>query len=530
LVLGIPPLLGTEELAALQPLIDLALALILLNIGAQFRAENLRRWKGRILRFSLAETGMTFLLVTITTAAVNLLLLGHALSGWGVLHTSLAIGLVLGAIAMTTAPAATLMVIREYEAEGPVTATVMTLIGLNGLAATVVFTLIGQLLFHSQNFTDLFLQVTSPLVIGGMIGLLIAGWSQSLELTSEHKLVLVAGVLATASACRVLQLNPLLACFAFGTVLANSSPRWHKLYDSLREIDYPVYVAFFVLAGARLHLETLAHLGPLGVVYVAARGYGKWQGARLGARWGAFGDRERNCIPYTLFAQGAVAIGLAGALQGLWPDGARAVESVILGAVLICELVGPLAVRFGLVQSGEVPLLTILSKRAPENALEGLHSVVQHFRHTLGLPAGMQMRDPGDILVQHIMRRNVETVQAALPYNGLLQFIAHSRYDRFPVVDYEGRFLGMIDYTEIRNLLFEPDLVPLVVAGDLVSSASPTLYPDQSLRTALEVVQQHRNVSYFPVTDSNNPQKLVGIISQNDILAAFRRVTAQAGQ
>ncbi len=528
-LLGIPPLLAEDAVAALQPLIDLALALILLNIGAQFRAENLRRWQGRILRFSLAETGTTFFLVAFATAAVNLLFLKYALSGWGVLHTSLAIGLVLGAIAMTTAPAATLMVIREYQAEGPVTATLMTLIGLNGLAATIVFTLVAQLLFHGQNLAALLLQVSGPLVIGGMVGLLIAGWAQSLELSSEHKLVLVAGALATATACRVLQFNPLLACFAFGAVLANSSPRWHKLYTSLREIDYPVYVAFFVLAGARLHVETLAHLGPLGVVYVAARGYGKWQGARLGAAWGAFGERERNCIPYTLFAQGAVAIGLAGALRGAWPDGAQAVESVILGAVLICELVGPLAVRFGLVQSGEVPLLTILAKRAPENALEGLHSVVQHFRHSLGVPVGMQMRDPGDILVGHIMRRNVETVQAALPYNGLLQVIAHSRYDRFPVVDDQQRFLGMIDYSEIRSLLFEPDLAPLVVAGDLVSSAIPALHPDQSLRAALELAQQHQNVSYFPVTAGDNPHKLVGIVSQNDILAAFRRVTAQPG-
>jgi CBS-domain-containing membrane protein len=287
-------------------------------------------------------------------------------------------------------------------------------------------------------------------------------------------------------------------------------------------------VAFFVLAGARLHLETLIHLGPLGLVYVAARGYGKWQGARLGARWGQFGERERACVPYTLYSQGAVAIGLAGALSGAWPEGGHVIENVILGAVLICELVGPLAVRFGLVRSGEVPLLTILAKRSPENALEGLHRVVQHFQHTLGLPSGTKIRDPGDLLVQHVMRRNVETVQAALPYNGLLQFIAHSRYDRFPVVDTEGRFLGMIDYPEISSLLFEPDLVPLVVAGDLVSTATPNLHPDQSLRNALDVVQQHPNVSFFSVTASDNPSKLVGIVSQNDILAAFRRITGQS--
>ena len=79
-LVGIPPLLGNEQIADLQPLIGLALSLILLNIGAQFRAENLRRWKGRILRFSLAESGFTFLLVAGTTALVNLVFLRQALS------------------------------------------------------------------------------------------------------------------------------------------------------------------------------------------------------------------------------------------------------------------------------------------------------------------------------------------------------------------------------------------------------------------------------------------------------------------
>jgi len=524
-LVGIPPLLGNEQIADLQPLIGLALSLILLNIGAQFRAENLRRWKGRILRFSLAESGFTFLLVAGTTALVNLVFLRQALSGWGVLHTSLAIGVMLGAIAMTTAPAATLMVIREYEADGPVTSAVMTLIGLNCLLATVAFTLFGQMLFHSQDLGAFILRISGTLLVGGSIALLISAWGQRLELTSEHKLLLVAGAVITSTASQTWELDPLLACFAFGAVLANSSPRWHKLYDSLRQIDYPIYTAFFVIAGARLHLETLAHLGLLGIAYIVARFFGKWQGSRLGVRWGGFGERELACVPYALFAQGAVAIGLAGSLAGKWPDGAHVLESVILGAVLICELIGPLSLRFGLVRSGEVPLLTLLAKRAPENALEGLHSVVQHFRHSLGLPDGRNLRDPGDILIQHVMRRNVETVQDSLRYNDLLQVIAHSRYDRLPVVDKEERFIGIINYAEIRDLLFEPDLAPLVVASDLTSSTELTLHPEQSLREAIDLVRQHHNVSYFPVVVSGSPHQLVGIVSQNDILAAFRRMS-----
>jgi CBS domain-containing protein len=126
------------------------------------------------------------------------------------------------------------------------------------------------------------------------------------------------------------------------------------------------------------------------------------------------------------------------------------------------------------------------------------------------------------------MRQNVDTVSHSTPYYALLKHIAHSRYDRFPVVDENNWFVGVIDYTEIRNLLFEPALVPLVVAGDLTTTASYCLKPDQPLREALKILQLHRNVSYFPVVDSDDAQKLVGILNQNDVLAAFRRLGQDA--
>jgi CBS domain-containing protein len=180
-------------------------------------------------------------------------------------------------------------------------------------------------------------------------------------------------------------------------------------------------------------------------------------------------------------------------------------------------------VRHGLVRAGEVPILSLLEKRAPEGAFEGLHHVVQHFRSSLGIPAGHRLKDPGDILVRHVMRRNVETLCENTPFNELLRQIAHSRYDRFPVVDQEDRFVGMVDYSEIRNLLFEPSVAQLIVASDLVHTARAQLNPDQSLRQALEVVRQHPDISYFPVVDPDRGSSLLGILSQNDLLAAFRK-------
>jgi CBS domain-containing protein len=489
----------------------------------------LYRWRHRILLFSASEIILTFVMVAVAVLVANMMVLQKVLPGWSLWQTSLAFALFLGIIAVATAPAATLMVIREYEAEGPVTGIVLTLVGFNNLVSVMGFAVLAHIfIFPGENIGVLIMRMGAPVLIGALMGFGMSIWAQRLELPSENKILMLGGIAVNVAICRALNFDPLLSSLILGMTLANSCPRWHKLQEDIRQVDYLLYVAFFVLAGANLHIETLAHIGLLGVAYVLARILGKWLGAAIGARIGNFGENERAYIGLTLMAQAGVAIGLASQLALHWSGGGKLLETVVLGSVVVFELVGPLAVRHGLVRSGEVPILALLQKKAPVSTLEGLHNVVHHFRGSLGVPIGHRLDDPGDILVKHIMRQNVETVRHNTPYYALLKYIAHSRYDRFPVVDDNNRFVGVIDYTEIRNLLFEPALVPLVVAGDLTTSASYALKPDQPLREALKILQLHRNISYFPVVDSEDPQKLVGILNQNDVLAAFRRLGQDA--
>ena len=522
---GLPHLVTHFALGELRLISDVALALILMNIGGQLRTENLRRWKHRIYLFSAGEALTTGLLVGLAVFCANQFVLQTSVAPLTLLKTSTLFAVFSGIIGIATAPAATLMVIREYEADGPTTNALLTLVGLNNLISAVTFAIACHLLITPDgNMNSLAYQLLTPLLLGGGIGFLASIWAQRLELSSEHKILLLGSVTMAVAISRAIELPPLLTCMALGMVLANSSPRWHRLVKSLSEIDYPLYVVFFVLAGANLHIETLSHIGLIGVAYVVARTIGKLAGGWLGAKLGKFGRRERTWIGMTLMAQAGMAIGLAATLANLWPDGGRLIQMVILGSVVIFELIGPLAVRHGLVKAGEVPILSVLRKRAPQGAMEGLHSVANHFRTNLGLPAGHNVENPGDILVRHIMRHNVETIHHGTNYQELLRVIAHSRYDRFPVVDDERNFVGMINYTEIRNLLFDPDLSSLLVAKDLVTSAVYSIPPDTPLREALKTFKKKRNISYFPVIDPENPKKLLGILSQNDVLAAFRKL------
>ena len=524
-LLHLPQLVSHYALGELRLISDVALALILMNIGGQLRTENLRRWKQRILFFSLTETILTGLLVGVSIFIVNYFMVQKIVPGLSLGYTSLLFGVFTGVISIATAPAATLMVVREYEAEGPITRLVLTLVSLNNLFSVFAFSIAAQLLISpSGGLVSIIYQLSIPLLLGGFFGFIMSLWAQRMELPSEHKILLLGGVTAVAVISRSLGLEPLLSCLALGMILADSSPRWNRLVKALNEVDYPLYVVFFVLAGANLHIETLAHIGFLGVTYVLARTCGKLAGASLGARFGKFGQREQTWVGMTLLAQAGMAIGLAATLSKQWPEGGRLVETIILGSVVIFELIGPVAVRCGLVKAGEVPLLSLLRKRAPQSGMEGLHSIANHFRNNLGLPAGHKLKNPGDILVRHVMRLNVETIHHGTAFQELLNIIAHSRYDRFPVVDDDQNFVGIINYTEIRNLLFDQSLSDLLVARDLVSSVHHSIPPDTPLREALKTLQKKRNISYFPVIDPEEPKKLLGILSQNDVLAAFRRL------
>jgi Kef-type K+ transport system membrane component KefB len=522
---GLPQLITPQALDGLQVISDIALALILMNIGGQLRTENLRRWKQRIFIFSLTEAVMTGLLVAGAIFFINQTVIQQIVAGMSLFQTSLLFAIFTGSISIATAPAATLMVVREYEAEGPVTSSVLTLVSLNNLLSVFAFSIAIQLLITpGGNLTSILYQLCVPLFLGGSFGFVMSIWAQRMELPSEHKMLLLGGVTAVAVISRILDLEPLLSCLALGMILADSSPRWTRLVKSLNEVDYPLYVIFFVLAGANLHFDTLSHIGLLGITYVFARICGKLVGAALGARWGKFGQREQTWVGMTLLSQAGMAIGLAATLAKQWPEGGKLVQTVILGSVVIFELVGPLAVRCGLVRAGEVPLLSLLRKRAPQSGMEGLHSVANHFRNNIGLPAGHRMDDPGDILVRHVMRHNVETIHHGVHFQELLRIIAHSRYDRFPVVDDDGNFIGIINYTEIRNLLFDQSLSDLLVARDLVSTTHHSIPPDTPLREALKTFRKKRNISYFPVIHPDEPKKLLGILSQNDVLSAFRRL------
>lgn len=341
-----------ENLQALHVFSEVGLGLILFSIGSVFEFSRMRRIGRGVLALTLAESVLAAVLV-----AGGMLAIGQP---WQV-------ALLLGAIAVETGAASTLMVIRENNAAGPFTETLTGLIGLNNILALVAFSLVAATLDVSALVTNaavtpggvaravfpLVWQLVGSSALGFIVGLVLAGWASQVVESGEVLILLVGCVLLTVGVATALDLSPLVASLAVGATMANLSAKSRHLFDALSKTDPPLYVIFFVLAGADLNLALLPSLGLLGAVYVLCRAGGKLGGAWLAARRGGFPAPVQRLMGLSIFAQAGLAVGLVLVTRQRFPDIAPTVTTVVLGAVVVFEIAGPLCARVALDRSGE---------------------------------------------------------------------------------------------------------------------------------------------------------------------------------
>ena len=359
-----PSILGwvsAENLQALEVLSEVALGLILFSIGSVFEFSRFRRLGRQFLNLTVAESVLASVLVT-----VGVLLLGQP---WQV-------ALLLGAIAIATAPASTLMVIRECDSSGPLTDNLLGIIAVNnlfcitayaGAAAVIDLTsgIGGRSLFDAAYLAvyPLVWQLVGSTAWGYLVGMLLAGWSTQVRETGEMLILLAGSILLCVGVSRLLDLSPLIASLAVGATMVNLSRGSRRLFDTLSGTDPPFYAIFFVLAGADLDLTLVPAMGAVGLVYVGGRSVGKFTGAVAGARWLQLEPSVQRFLGFGLLAQAGLAVGLTLQIEQRYEAFAPQVSTVVLASVAIFEMIGPISTRFALMRSGEAE--TADAERAP---------------------------------------------------------------------------------------------------------------------------------------------------------------------
>jgi Kef-type K+ transport system membrane component KefB len=347
LALG-PSALGwvsTENLAALEAFSEVALGLILFSLGTIFEFDHFRK------------AGRQLAILVVTEAGIVALAVG---GGTLLAGRSWPIALILGVVAIETAAASTLMVLRECNAAGPVTEFLTGIFALDNVLCLVAFNLAVAVIQYATGsravlevFAPVVWQLVGSAALGYVAGFLLAAWSRRIVEHGEQLILVIGCVLLCVGASRALGLSPMVTNLAVGAAVANLSGRSRDFLRSLGQTDPPLYAIFFVLAGAELKLALLGSLGLTGAIYVLGRLSGKFVGARLGTRFAGCSPYVRAHLPTAIFAQAGLAVGMALAIQQRLPRFAPELTTVILSSVIVFELIGPFGVRWTVLRAGE---------------------------------------------------------------------------------------------------------------------------------------------------------------------------------
>lgn len=357
-VLGLVPADTVESLGILS---DIALGFIAVSIGSEFKASYFKR------------VGFTPVVIAILEGvlAIVAVVLGLLAAG-----QELPFALVLGAIASATAPAATIMVIRQYRAKGPVTETLLSVVALDDAVALIGFgfavALAGSLVDPTASLAaSIFqpvLELLYSLALGGALGALMTLPMRFFKKDSNRLCILVAFVFLATAIAAWINASALLTCMAMGAALINLHRDGGEMMRIGDSVTPPILMMFFVLSGAGLNLGILPTIGLVGVIYMVLRVVGKMAGAWLGAVIMKAPAVVRRYLGPALIPQAGVAIGLSLVAQSVVPEHAAAIRAVVLCATLIYELVGPAVSKFTLMKAGEIREENAVSRKKKAKA------------------------------------------------------------------------------------------------------------------------------------------------------------------
>ena len=343
-------LISHDNIATLSFLSDVALGLILFNIGAIFEAANFRRVGPGVLRVTLWEATLAFVLVCAVLVFSG--------ATWP-------LALLLAVVAMETAPATTLMILNEYDAKGPMSERLLALVALNNVYVLITFGVVtaglrlmeagsgGWMASAYPAVHGLVWSIAGSIALGAFIGLVMDLWASRVKESGEAMTLSIGVVLIGVGASRWLGLSPLITTLALGATVANASARGDQLLRALGRADPPLYAAFFVIAGAELVPSSVLGLGLAGLGYTLARAFGKIAGARIGLRGQDVSPIVRRQMGYCLVSSSSLAVGLTIQIRSAFPAYAASVTGIVLAGVVVFEIIGPLLTRRALFLTGE---------------------------------------------------------------------------------------------------------------------------------------------------------------------------------
>ena len=361
--IGIPGLgITSDQIEGFGLISDLALGFIAFSMGSEFRIAQLKKIGKQATFIGVFQALFTTLVVDAALIVLHFIIPETF---------SLESAIVLGAVATATAPAATLMVVKQYKAKGPVTDILLPVVALDDAVGLVVFAIsfgiarsLGAGSINAMSvILEPILEVVLSLALGFVMGLLFTLCEKYFHSRSKRMAVSVTFVMMTVALSSMsfeigtvhIGFSSLLACMMLGTVFCNICEVSEELMERADRWTTPILILFFVISGAELELSVFADIMVvvIGAVYIISRSLGKYFGAGISAKMTKCNPNVVKYLGITLLPQAGVALGMAIKAIELGPEGAI-VRNITLFAVLIYEIVGPFLTKVTLTKAGDI--------------------------------------------------------------------------------------------------------------------------------------------------------------------------------
>jgi Kef-type K+ transport system membrane component KefB len=348
-------LFSEQAISDFSILSDIALGFIAFSIGCEFKLSSLKKIGGKVVVITLFQALLTAVVVALAVFAFS---------------RDVALSLTLGAIATATAPAATLMVVRQYKAKGPVVDTLLPVVAFDDAIGLIVFSVllsISKVVATNSSLTAEaillapLVEIFLSLAIGAALGALLALVMRFFKSRANRLTLMITTVFLGVGLTKLFafidwySLSSLLLCMMIGAVFANMRSDSNLVVEGVDRWTPPLFMFFFILSGAELDVRVIVTVGLIGVVYIVARSVGKYFGAYLGALSTKSDKNIRHYLGFTLLPQAGVAIGMAKVVSEEMPsDIGVKIVTVVLCSVLFFELVGPIITKLALMRAGEI--------------------------------------------------------------------------------------------------------------------------------------------------------------------------------
>lgn len=354
---------SSEEAKSFEIISEITLSFIAFGIGSEFMLKDIIQMGKKITIITLAEV--------IGAVAVVFSVM------YFIFNQDFAFSIVIASMSAATAPAATIMVIRQYRAYGPVTKTILPVVALDDVFGIIAFGIaisVAKILVSGTEFSIFKIigvpiyEIFGSLLLGLVLGVVLSLLTKKIDPKDELQIKTIFFVGIATGLSKVLDFSPLLTNIMMGATLANLRVFSNRSFSAVNDFVPIFYILFFTIAGAALDLKILYTVGLIGAAYIVARATGKILGAYIGAKSVNAEPQVQKYLGFALLPQGGISIGLSVIVMQQLPMYSVQITTIIMASVLFYETLGPVFAKISIHKAGEINVLPDVNEMYEESA------------------------------------------------------------------------------------------------------------------------------------------------------------------